>query len=70
MYYNKEDITATKTQSKSDFATGTVNIYNKNVTLRHNSYDKREKLFNEEGKWINTKPLTLNDLETILDENN
>jgi hypothetical protein len=50
MYNNKKDIIATKTQSKANFSTGSVNIYNKNVTLRYNSYDKREKLFDKDGK--------------------
>ena len=50
MYYNKKDIIASKTQSKSNFSTGSVNIYNKNVILRYNSYDKREKLLDKDGK--------------------
>ncbi|KAK6981654.1 hypothetical protein R3P38DRAFT_417176 [Favolaschia claudopus] len=50
MINNKKDIIASKTQSKANFTTGSVNIYNKNVTLRYNSYDKREKLFDKDGK--------------------
>ena len=62
MYNNKIDIIASKIQSKANFATGSVNIYNKNVTLKYNSYDKREKLYDKDGKWINTKPLIFNNL--------
>jgi len=70
MYYNNKNITAIKSQSKSDFVEGSVKIYNKNVTLRYNSYDKREKLFDKDGLWINTRPLIFNKPESISDKNN
>jgi hypothetical protein len=49
MYKNNTNISAIKTQSKSDFITGSVKIYDKKVILSYDSYNKREKLFNKDG---------------------
>jgi DNA polymerase elongation subunit (family B) len=49
MYINNKNVTAIKRQSKSDFIEGSVKIYDKNVTLSYNSYNKREKLLNKDG---------------------
>ena len=60
MYIYNKNVTAIKRQSKSDFIERNVKIYDKNVTLNYNSYNKREKLLNKDGLWIDTKPLNFN----------
>lgn len=62
MYYDKKNVEATKSDTKSNYKEGYVNIDTKTVTLNFDSYTKREKIFNKEGLWIDTKPLnyTLN----------
>ena len=49
MYYRKENITTSKKHTKLDFVEGTVNFYNKLVILQHDSYNKREKIFDTKG---------------------
>ena len=67
MYLKSKDATALKSHSNLDFSEGSVNIYTKSTTIRHNSYLKRDKIYNNEGLWIDTKPLILN---TNLNKNN
>jgi hypothetical protein len=67
MYLKSKDATALKSHSNLDFSEGTVNIYTKSITIRYNSYSKREKIYNNEGLWIETKPMILN---TNLNKNN
>jgi hypothetical protein len=55
MYLKGKDSNAEKTYSKLDFSEGTVNIYKKSNIIRHNSYTKREKIYNNEGLWIDSK---------------
>ena len=59
IYYNYKNITASKTQSKLDYQEGSVNIYSKLSTIHHDSYTKREKIYNKDGIWIDTKPLLI-----------
>jgi hypothetical protein len=68
MYNKSKDALALKTQSKLDFLDGTVNIYTKSTTIHYNSYIKREKIFNDDGLWIDTKPIIYNN--TILNPDN
>lgn len=60
MYFKSKDATALKTQSNLEFSEGTVNIYTKSTRIRYDSYIKREKIYNKEGLWIDTKPIIFN----------
>jgi hypothetical protein len=57
MYLKSKDSTALKSSSNLDFIEGTVNIYTKPIIIRYNSYTKREKIYNNDGIWIDTKPI-------------
>ena len=58
---NKNVETAVKTQSKVNWNLGYVAIEHKGqIKISSNSYTKREKLFNSDNKWINTKPIFVN----------
>jgi hypothetical protein len=57
--YNGISIKATKRFAKTDHSKGSVIIEeNPDVTLNHDSFTKREKLF-KRSKWFDTKPLVL-----------
>nr|QWO71376.1 DNA polymerase [Calocybe gangraenosa] len=60
MYLSNKNITATKYNSIINFPKAYVLIEKKKVTLNYNSYTKRNKIFNKEGLWIDTKPLNIN----------
>jgi hypothetical protein len=57
MFYNNKKATALKTHTNLDIVKGTVNISTKSVLISPNSYTKREKIYNDKGLWINTKPI-------------
>ena len=57
MYWNNKNITATKFNSITNYQKASVVIEKKNVVLNYDSYTKREKTYNNEGIWIDTKPL-------------
>lgn len=59
MYYDHKNIKATKSDTKTNIKEGYVNIDTKEVTLNFDAYLKREKIYNQEGLWVDTKPLTL-----------
>lgn len=61
MYFNKKNITAIKSDSKVNYKEGYVNIDTKEVTLRFDSYLKREKLYDKAGLWVDTRPLIYTD---------
>lgn len=58
MYYNNFDIKAIKTNSEINYAEGYVNIDENQITLNHDAYTKREKIY-DNGLWVNTKPLVI-----------
>lgn len=60
MYWNKKKVNATKWNTVNNYEKASVLIEKKDVILNYDSYTKREKLFNEEGIWIDTKPLSIN----------
>ena len=60
MYFDKKNTTATKFNTKSNFEKASVIIEKKDVVLNFDSYTKREKIYNSEGIWIDTKPLNHN----------
>jgi len=59
MYWNKKYINVTKWNTLTNYEKTSVLIEKKDVILNYDSYTKREKLFNEKGIWINTKPLSI-----------
>ena len=59
MYFKKLNIKARKTESKSNPKEGYVNINEKDITLRFDSFSKRDKIYNRKGRWIDTKPITI-----------
>ena len=60
MYFNKRNISAKKINTKTNYEKGSVLIEEKNVILNSDIYSKREKIYNDKGIWIDTKPLKLN----------
>ena len=56
--YKGSDIKATKRTALRDFYKGSVVLKDDQITLKHDSYTKRSKVF-KRGMWIDTKPLVL-----------
>lgn len=59
MYWFNKNITARKYNSKTNYEKASVLIEKKDVILNYDSYTKREKIYNLEGIWVETKPLLL-----------
>lgn len=57
MYYNNLSIQAEKYSSKTNYSKGSVVIEKSLVNINFDSYTKREKIFDANGLWIDTKPL-------------
>jgi len=49
MLFKKQSVEATKSNTKTNYKEGYVNIETKNVTLRSEAYTKRDKIYNKEG---------------------
>ncbi len=60
MYYNKCNVNAIKSHTTTSYEKGFVSIDFKNVILRYDSYEKREKIYDKKGLWVNTRPLMFN----------
>lgn len=65
MYYNKKDIRALKGDTKTNYEKGYVSIGVKEITLNHDAYTKRQKIYNNDGLWVDTRPLVIVDKEFI-----
>lgn len=63
MYYESKNIYATKTTAITNLSKGSVIIEDKKILLQHDVYLKRNKVYNKEGLWIDTKPLLYNNVE-------
>ena len=59
MYYRQQNVIAIKNDSKTYYDKGSVVISTKTVNLNHDVYKKRQKIFNKEGLWVDTKPLNI-----------
>ena len=59
MYLNHEDVKALKSDTNTNYREGYVNIGTKEVTLKYDAYTKRTRIFNQKGRWINTKPIQI-----------
>ncbi|KZT15563.1 hypothetical protein NEOLEDRAFT_1081995, partial [Neolentinus lepideus HHB14362 ss-1] len=64
MYFNNKNIQATKFNTITNYEKASVLIEKKDIVLNYDSYTKREKIFNNDGIWINTKPLIYNNPTT------
>jgi hypothetical protein len=49
MYFDKKNVIALKSDNKTNYLEGYVNIENKDVTLNYNSYTKRNKIYDNNG---------------------
>lgn len=49
MYWNNNNIVATKFNTKTNYEKGSVLIEKKDIILNYDSYIKREKIYNNEG---------------------
>ena len=59
MYWNKSNIKATKFNTTINYEKASVLIDKKEVTLNYDSYTKRDKIYNNKGIWVDTKPLNI-----------
>lgn len=64
LYFGSTDVCGLKKSTLTDLSKGSVIIQDKKILIQHNVYNKREKIFNREGLWVNTKPLKYNNVET------
>ena len=62
MYWNNSNVTATKFNTVRNYQKASVIIEKKDVVLNFDSYTKREKIYNNEDIWIDTKPLNYNNI--------
>lgn len=60
MYLNNMNVTGIKNHTTKNYEKGSVLIEKKEVILNYDSYIKREKVYNENNIWIDTKPLNHN----------
>jgi hypothetical protein len=72
LYYKSERIKAIKTQTIRDFAKGSVTIEDIEAYVSSESYTKREKIYNSDNLWIDTKPLVYDNVtkDLVVDNNN
>ena len=63
MYYKDVNVTAIKTNTITNFQKSSVLIEKKDVNINPDSYTKREKIFNKNLIWIDTKPLIYSNTE-------
>lgn len=57
MYYLDKNIKAIKANTITDYSHGSVSFGFKEAILKHDAFTKREKIYNNDGLWIDTKPL-------------
>jgi len=69
MYWNKSNVIATKSNTITNYTKGSILIEEKEIVLNYDSYTKREKLYNDEKIWIDTKPLVVKN-NIIIDKDN
>jgi len=62
MYFKTKNVSGIKSYSTKNYTKGYVSIDEKEITLSHDAYKKREKVFNKENLWMNTKPLIYNNV--------
>lgn len=55
----KKNIKAKKLNSLTNYEKSSVLIEKKDVNLNYDSFTKREKIYNNKGIWVDTKPLDM-----------
>lgn len=55
--YNNKNVNTIKQNTSIDYQNASVEIFNTNVLLNHDSYTKRNKIYNSKGIWIDTEPI-------------
>lgn len=59
MLFYKTNVSGIKQNTITNYNTGSVIFNTKNINLNYDSYTKRHKIYDNNGFWINTKPLNL-----------
>lgn len=62
MYYSNKNILANKNSTITNLSLGSVIITENKVLLQHDAYTKREKIYNEKGLWVETRPILYNNI--------
>lgn len=62
MYLNSKSVQGEKSSTITNYSRGSVTIQTKNITIDWNSFKKREKLFDSNNLWIDTKPIYIDNL--------
>ena len=57
---------AVKQQSIIFWSLGYVKITEEKLTINSDSYTKREKIYNKQNEWIDTKPMFINKIDKAL----
>lgn len=66
MYYNNKNILTKKSHTIKDLSKGFVNLTNKDILLKYDSFLKRIKIYDRNGLWVDTKPITYNNITKSL----
>lgn len=59
MFFNKTNVSGIKQNTITNYNTGSVILNTKKINLNYDSYTKRHKIYDNNGLWINTKPLNI-----------
>ena len=62
LYNNTSVKTAVKVQSKTNWNLGYVEIKDTNITINSDGYIKRDKIYDKNSKWVNTRPIIINEI--------
>lgn len=57
--YNNKDVKTTRNNSKKSYTHAWVDLSKIDILLNHNSYSKRQKIYNNKGIWVDTRPLNM-----------
>jgi hypothetical protein len=62
MYNQSENVIGIKSHNTKNYEKGFVKITEKQVKINFDSFKKREKIYNKDNLWIDTKPLVYNNI--------
>ncbi len=68
--YNGVNVKVPKVSAIRNYDKGSVLIKSDTIKLDHDSYKKRIKIYDENSKWVDTKPLVIQDDDLVEDINN
>ena len=63
MYWENKNVRAVKFNTITNYEKASVLIEKKSVVINHDSYTKREKIYNNDNIWIDTKPLVYKNVQ-------